>query len=105
MLLMNALLLGFRKIPFTCSYSAGKHNPGLVLALYLVAFLFFSGALSSLERWALSWPSMVPFFLLLGAFICVLAVLRRYSRELSREETALNFEDHPDPVVHSMDLR
>jgi hypothetical protein len=105
LLLMNALLLGFRKIPFTCSYSAGKQNPGLVLALYLVAFLFFSGALSSLERWTLSWPSMLPFLFLLGAFVGALAVLRHYSRELSREEGSLIFEDLPDPVVQSMDLR
>lgn len=109
LLLADALLLGYRKIPFTCSYAAGKRNAGMVLTLYFFAFLFFSSSLAYLEHWALSWPSLIPFLALMVLLIAGWAGLHYYGRELAGEEQdekqPLIFEDEPEPVVPSMDLR
>ncbi|MHB8525146.1 MAG: hypothetical protein ACYDD2_03185 [Candidatus Acidiferrales bacterium] len=109
LLLTDALLLGYRKIPFTCSYAAGKHNAGMVLALYFLVFLFFSSSLAHAEHWALSWPSLIPFFVLMALIVAGWVGLHHYTRALAGgehgEEQPLMFEDEAEPVVPSMDLR
>jgi hypothetical protein len=105
LLLLNVLLISWRKIPFTCSYSAGKQNPGLVLPIYLVAFIFFSGSLASLEHSAITYASAVPFFVVMGILAGVVILVRRYAYEFGDSDSSLIFEDKPEPVVQSMDLR
>jgi hypothetical protein len=103
--LADTLLVGYRKIPFTCSYSAGKQNVVVALLLYFLLFLFFSSSLAHLEYWALSSPSLIPFFALMGLPIAVWAGVRYYESELTNQGNLLIFEDEPEPVVPSMDLR
>jgi hypothetical protein len=105
LILADGLLVSYRKIPFTCSYSAGKHNPGMVLAAYLFAFLFFSSGLAHLEHWALSWPSWLPFFVLMMLFTVCWTGLRIYASGSEPEEQALIFADEPEPFITMIDLR
>jgi hypothetical protein len=103
-ILIEVLLIGFRKIPFTCSYSSAKHNVGIVLLAYFLAFLIFSPGLASVEHQALY--RSVFLFLILLALCAVAAVgIRRYPRELEIGEGSLLFADEREPIVPSMELR
>ena len=103
-ILIEVLLMGFRKIPFTCSYSSAKHNVGLVVAVYFLAFLFFSPGLASLEHLALSSRSLAP-FLILAIFAAVAIAIRWYARESEIRKGPLLFADEREPIVPSMELR
>lgn len=103
LLMIDVLFLGYRKIPFTCSYSAGKHNGGTVLAVYFLAFFTFSPGLANLEHWALSLPSVIPFLVLLALLATGWIGIRKYERQWAGD--SLIFTDEREPVVPSMDLR
>jgi hypothetical protein len=105
LLLAEALLVAFRKIPFACSYATGKHHVGIALMLYLLLFLSFSSGLASVEYAALAASSVIAFITLAAfAAVCWLGV-HYYETEFTTNEEALIFEDEPDAVVPSMDLR
>jgi hypothetical protein len=105
LLLAEALLVAFRKIPFACSYATGKHHVGIALMLYLLLFLSFSSGLASIEYAALAASSVIAFITLAAfAAVCWLGV-HYYETEFTTNEGALIFEDEPDAVVPSMDLR
>jgi hypothetical protein len=103
-MLIEALLMGFRKIPFTCSYSSAKHNVGIALLVYFLAFLIFSPGLASVEHLALS-RGLFPFLILLAIFAAAAVGIRRYARELEIGEGSLLFADEREPIVPSMELR
>lgn len=105
LLMVEVLLAGYRKIPFTCSYSSGKYNIGSVLAAYFIGFLFFSPGLASVERWALSLPSCIAFLALLALLAAAWIGIRSYGREMRGENEPLIFTDERECVVASMDLR
>ena len=105
LLLTDALLVEYRKIPFTCSYSAGKQNAGFLLAVYFLLFLSFSSGLAHLEHWALGRPSVIPFLALMTLLIACWAGVRYYVEEFADCDQAIIFRDEPEPVVPSMDLR
>src|SRR5262249_39122036 len=47
--LSDFLLRRFRKIPFTCAYSAWKQNATALIVLYAVAFLAFTSITAEIE--------------------------------------------------------
>jgi hypothetical protein len=104
-MLMEFLLLDYRKIPFTCTYSAGRQNLGIVLAAYFLAFLLFSSGMAQLEHWALSWRSPVPFLCLLAFLFIDWMGLRYYSVGQQDYPSPLLFEDEPELLIPSMNLR
>lgn len=104
-MLFEVLLMGFRKIPFTCSYSSGKHNVGIVLTVYFLAFLFFSPGLASVEHRALSSRHLFPFVILLAIFAAAAIGIRWYGRESEVRKGPLLFADEREPVLPSMELR
>ncbi len=105
LLLAEVLLVAFRKIPFACSYGTGKHHVGIALMLYFLLLLFFSSGLASVEYAALVASSVIT-FITLAVFAAVFWFgLRYYETEFATNEEALIFEDEPDAVVPSMDLR
>jgi len=103
-ILIEVLLMGFHKIPFTCSYSSAKHNVGIVLLVYSLSFLFFSPGLASLEHLALSSRSLAP-FLILAIFAAVAIGIRWYAQESEIRKGPLLFADEREPIVPSMELR
>jgi hypothetical protein len=103
--LIEVLVMDYRKIPFTCSFSSAKYNMGTVLAVYSPAFVFFSPGLASVEHWALSSSRLVAFFILLAVFAAAAMGLRWYGRELELQERSLPFADEREPIVPLIELR
>ena len=56
LLLVEALLIRFRKIPFTCSTPAFENNAIVLILAYVVGFFAFTGSVSALENWMLKLP-------------------------------------------------
>ena len=101
-LLGETLLLGFRKIPFTCTSPPFKQTSIVVLFLYVVGLYVYSGAIPTLEHRAFENPfpfeEMIVIVLALWG-IC-LYVLRKNPNEVER----LIFEDVVPPAVEVLDL-
>jgi hypothetical protein len=66
LLLAEVLLIGFCKIPFTCTYLPGNSNARLLWPLYIFAFTTYAYTMASLELVLLQHPR---------AFLIVLLVL------------------------------
>jgi hypothetical protein len=102
LILIEVMLLRFRKIPFTCSYLASKSGN---FAVWLACWFMFSSyayTLARAEDWALRHPTGLVVsvaFLLTG-----LAWLRVYNRRFLRQGIPLVFEEEPAPAVQTLDL-
>jgi hypothetical protein len=95
-------LVGFAKIPFTCSYLPGKANVQFVFWGFLLVIFFLVMLVPAYER-----PTLDdPFRLLLTAGVLGAAagVLRLWNR--SRERwTELYFEEMPEQLILSLNLK
>jgi hypothetical protein len=102
LLLLNLLLVWFRKIPFTCSYFPGKTSMAVMAALYLAGFTTYSWSGADLEGRLIASPvQLIVFYLAAAAALYGLSRLE--IRELGVDD-ALIYEDEPDPVVRSLEL-
>ncbi|MCU1236234.1 MAG: hypothetical protein JWP63_4201 [Candidatus Solibacter sp.] len=102
LVLLNLLLVWFRKIPFTCSYFPGKTSMAVMAALYLAGFTTYSWSGADLEGRMIESPLLFPIF-----YVAIAAALYGLSRLELRElvvDDALIYEDQPDPVVRSLEL-
>ena len=63
-LVIEILLVKYRKIPFTCSYPKFESHSGVVLLTYLFGFFIIANYIPELEHWSQSIPS-APFVLFL----------------------------------------
>jgi len=101
-LLVEALMMGFEKIPFTCTYLPGKANVKALWPLYLLLFWAYAYAMANLEAGLLARPLRYAAFCAGVAALTV--VLRWYRhRQLGRGFHFL-FEDVPDPAVRTLDI-
>ena len=101
-LLIEVLVMEFRKIPFTCSYPPGKANVTLLWIAYWVAFLLYAFAMARLESWMVNRPwRLAPFYL---AAAMVLAGFEAWRRRADRVGVALVFDDAADPAVLTLGL-
>ena len=93
---VEAMLIRFRKIPFTCSYPAFQSHSGLIFVAYLFGFLFFTDYLPQMEHWSLlnPWQSIL-FAPLLGAG---LLTLRQYRKQMLDMDKTLIFEESSPSV-------
>ena len=93
-LLVETVLIRFRKIPFTCSYPAFQSHSGLIFVAYLFGFLFFTDYLPQMEHWSLrnAWQA-IWFVPLLAA---ALFGLRQYRKQMLDMDKHLIFEE-PSP--------
>jgi len=98
-LLMEAMLAGFRKAPFTCAHFPGKVNLTFLGVLYVFGFTLYSRWMSTLETW-LSRSAAMEVAWLIGVGAVILWRARYRPRP-----AALDFEDAADPVVRTLDLR
>ncbi len=101
-LLAEILLLGFDKIPFTCTYLPGKANLKLLWPVYLGAFWAYAYAMAKLEYALLANPASFGLFCA-AATACTLA-LRWFRRRQFRPGFRFRFEDLPEPAVRTLDI-
>ena len=102
LVLLNLLLIWFRKIPFTCSYFPGKTSMAVMFLFYLVAFTTYSGTMADVEQRLIRSPAgLVVFFAVIAAALAGLSRLERRERGI---DDALIYEDEPDPIVRSLEL-
>jgi hypothetical protein len=102
LVLLNLLLIWFRKIPFTCSYFPGKTSMAVMFFLYLAGFTTYSWTMAELEtRWIDKPVPLLLFYFAIGAALYGLARLE--VAELGVDD-ALIYEDEPDPIVRSLEL-
>jgi hypothetical protein len=102
-LLAETLLLGFRKIPFTCSAPPFKQTTIVALILYVVGLFAFSGVIPALESRAFDSP--FPFEELIVVLLSVWGACLYAARKNQTEpERRVIFEDTLAPVVEKLDL-
>jgi hypothetical protein len=101
-LLMEILLIRFRKIPFTCSMPTFKSSALASVLVYIVGFAVFTSWTTAAERWALEDPLWyVPFALALAA---IWLIVERYRGEMTYLDRRLIFEERPEAAVEVLDL-
>jgi len=91
LLLIEVLILKYRKVPFTCAFPTYKSRSPLVLALYVLGFVFFGSYLPALEASALAerWD-MLWFVPVLGA---IYVGLRTFRKEMLQMDKLVIFEE------------
>ena len=102
-LLIETLLLKFRKIPFTCSAPPFKQTTIVSVILYIIGLFAFSAAVPPLERQAFTdpFPNVEYIAILLMLWWVCLYASRKNQIEPERR---LVFEDALPPVVEVLDL-
>ena len=93
--LVEALLLKFRKIPFTCPYPSFKSHSGLIGVAYLFGYVFLTYYLPQMENWSLSGPGRIIWFAPLLAM--ALGVVHFYRKQMLDMDKELIFEDVSAP--------
>jgi hypothetical protein len=94
MLLIEVLLVRFRKIPFTCSAPHFKSNIPISGFFYLVGFIVFTSWIPIVERRASDDPRWYLGFIL--ALPGIWLGLALYRREMTRFDSHLIFEERSD---------
>jgi hypothetical protein len=90
-LLVEIVLIRFRKIPFTCSYPPFQSHSALILVAYLFGFVLFTDYLPQIEHWSLFHPwQTIVFVPLLAA---ALFGLRQYRKQMLDMDKQLIFEE------------
>jgi hypothetical protein len=89
--LVELLLVRFRKIPFTCSYPSFQSHSALIFVAYLFGFLLFTDYLPQMEHWSLLNPWQTIVFAPLLA-LALLAV-RQYRKQMLDMDKHLIFEE------------
>ena len=100
-LLIEVLMLDFWKIPFTCSYPAGKANVTVLWIFYWIAFTSYAYSMASLEAWMIVRPwRLLIFYAAAGA---ALYAFQRHRRRGERVFTLI-FDDVAEPIVRTLGL-
>lgn len=96
-LLVETMMLGLRKIPFTCSLPLFKENAFVVLFFLILGFTLFVRAGAFLEYLALLYPLRV--FMLVIALGAWLLAIREYRANQLDMDKKLIFEETPVETV------
>jgi hypothetical protein len=102
LLLFEALLLNFEKLPFTCPHVSGKANVKIFWPGYLFGFIIYTSGLASLEAAAFHTPSG-SVALAAGLLLALCAVVLYRNRVLSRR-SGFVFDEVPDPALVTLGL-
>jgi hypothetical protein len=89
--LVEILLVRFRKIPFTCSYPPFESNSGIILVAYLFGFFVFAEYLPEMEHWSLDEPLRAVSFVAL--FTIAFASVYAYRKQMLDMDKQLVFEE------------
>jgi hypothetical protein len=101
LLLVELLLVGWQRIPFTCSYLPGKRFVGQTLALGAAAFWALAGIGAFLVRQALQRPARVTVVM---AIVGAVALVWRRHRLNRWRQNPLLFEDQLPELLQPLDL-
>ena len=102
LILIECLLLDFRKIPFTCSYLPGKANITTHWIFYWLMFTTYAYSMAALEFWMLrSGARMAAGYMLAMLAMGTVIVFRNRQHENS---LSFIFEDEPEPTVRTLNL-
>jgi hypothetical protein len=96
-LLIELMFWRFGKVPFTCSYFAGKTSLSILVGLYIYGLTAYSFNMADLER-ALEGRIVWPVIVFVGAF-ATLAVFWRRSPEASEV-----IFDGSEPLIQTLNL-
>ena len=96
-LLIELMFWRFGKVPFTCSYFAGKTSLSILVVLYLYGFTTYAFNMADLEK-ALETNMVRPVIFFAAAF-AVLAILWRRSPAASEV-----IFDGSEPLIQTLDL-
>lgn len=99
---IEAALIGFHKIPFTCNYLPGRAHVIGLWTFYAIAMLAYSSTLAEVEIWTLA-DLLRPAFLALAALLGWV-LWRRFRCLLERSRTEVVFFESDDPVVQRLGL-
>ncbi len=100
-LALDALFLGYRKLPFACSYLPIP-NLKLVWCISAAGFLLVTYGFAYVERLALQSPTgTAAMAATLGGVVVALKVVDRAER---REPRPLNFDEGPEPATQRLGL-
>lgn len=101
-LLIEILLVRFRKIPFTCSAPHFKSNALVSVFFYFLGFFIFTSWVSAAEESAFRKP--LWYLALVPALLLIWLLVQHYRGEMTYLDKRLIFEEQPDPAVQSLDL-
>jgi hypothetical protein len=102
LVLLNLLLVWFRKIPFTCSYFPGKTSMAVMFFIYLAGFSIYAWTMADLEERLIRNPVELGLFYAIGGL--TLYGLARLQKRESVVDDSLIYEDEPEPIVRSLEL-
>jgi len=100
--LIESLLVGFRKIPFTCSFPPFRHHVVMLALLGVMCYFVFAGAGSDLEHWMIVRP--LRFLWLVPAAAAAYDVLRRFRNQIAPVDASLIYRDQPPSPVTTLGL-
>ncbi len=101
-LLLEGLLVGFRKIPFTCSLPKFKSHAIVSILLLALGYFAFTSATATLESWALLDP--LWFILFVPVVLGVSVALYRRRKTMIESDRRIIFEEQPVTVVEVLNL-
>lgn len=99
--LAELILIGFYKVPFTCSYLPGKSNVQFVFWGFLVLFVPLAMEFASLEQRAFT--HLPALLLIIGSLIVVIAALQVLNHHRAKS-AAIYFEEVPVEVLTTLKL-
>jgi hypothetical protein len=95
-------LIGFYKVPFTCSYLPGKSNIQLVFWGFLVVLLVVVMSIAEFEQRALHDP--ILFVSMSSAFAAMASGLWAFNRHQAKS-AVIYFEELPDVAIQTLGLQ
>ncbi len=102
-LLIEAVLTGFRKIPFVCTYFPGRSRMRTLWPFYLAALIVYSTGAATIER--VLAPDPITLISLLGFFVIAIRALIRLRAWLLAQPYGLRFEEEdPDALFAGFHL-
>jgi hypothetical protein len=102
LILVELLLLNFRKIPFTCSFPSGKANVTVLGFFYWFAFTTYAYTMATFERWLLQ--GGVRWIVFLGLAFLALWALVRWRNIMLGRGFSIVYEDAANPEVQTLGL-
>ena len=102
LILVEILLLNFRKIPFTCSFQPGKANITVRGVFYWFAFTTYAYSMATIERWLLHDGFRWMVFVVVAVLGFVALV--RWRNETTAQRFRMVYDDAPNPEVQTLGL-